>query len=130
MTEDRPVPRTAPAGLHPCQLYAHVAAPVPVRTQYHHSRPVYLQNRVYGRILHPADTWLCGLCHDAVHETIDWLLGEGRQPSPMPGRNTIAEARRTVAWYQQAQLEAEERPTGALPREIRTRSAVDPRVGP
>lgn len=92
-------PLTATAATQPCSLYAHSAAPVPIRTQYHHSRPVYLQNRLYGQIRYPADTWLCGLCHDAVHETIDWLLGEGRQPVPAPGRNTLLAARRTVDWY-------------------------------
>lgn len=97
--------RTAPAASQPCSLYAHTAAPVPIRTQYHHSKPVALQNRVYGQIRYPADTWLCGLCHDAVHETIDWLLGEGRKPNPMPGRKTLAEAQRTVQWYRQAMEE-------------------------
>jgi hypothetical protein len=92
-------PRTATAAEQPCQLYAHTGSPVPLRTQYHHSKPVYLQNRLYGRIVHPADMWLCGLCHDAVHEVIDWLLGEGRQPNPAPGRKTLAEAQRTVEWY-------------------------------
>lgn len=96
-------PRSAPAAAQPCSLYAHTDPPVVVRTQYHHSRPVYLQNRLYGQIRFAADTWLCGTCHDGVHETIAWLLGEGRQPDPMPGRRMLAEARRTVAWFREAQ---------------------------
>lgn len=91
--------RTATAASHPCELYAHTAPPVVIRTQYHHSKPVFLQNELYGRIVYPADTWLCGLCHDSVHETLDWMLGKGRQPNPLPGRKTYAEAERTYDWY-------------------------------
>lgn len=97
--------RTAPAHEHPCELYAHTRPPIPIRTQYHHSRPVYLQNRVFGRIIYGPDLWVCGLCHDALHETIDWLLGEGRKPNPMPGRKTLATATRTVEWFRQASSE-------------------------
>jgi len=95
-------PRSARAVDQPCSLYAHTVSPVPLRTQFHHSKPVYLQNRVYGEIRFGPDTWLCGLCHDAVHETIDWLLGEGREPNPLPGRKTRALAETTVAWYREA----------------------------
>jgi hypothetical protein len=95
-------PRTAQAAEEPCALYAHNDSPRPSRTQGHHRHPVYLQNRVYGQIRDPELMFLCGLCHDSVHDVIGWLLGEGRQPNPMPGRNVIAEAKRTVAWYRQA----------------------------
>jgi hypothetical protein len=100
--------RTAPAAEQPCALYAHTAAPVPMRTQYHHSRPVYLQNRVYGQIRYAADFWVCGTCHDNLHETISWLLGEGRRPNPAPGRKTLTEAQRTVAWYRAALADKEQ----------------------
>lgn len=93
--------RTAQAEDRPCQLYTHSTAPIPSRTQGHHRHPVYLQNRVYGEIRDPELLWLCGLCHDSVHEVIGWLLGESRVPAPMPGRNVIVEAKRTVIWYQQ-----------------------------
>lgn len=93
--------RTARAADKPCALYRY-HAPQVVRTQGHHTRPVYLQNRVYGRIQDPDLMWLCGSCHDAVHEGISWMLGEARKPEPMPGRLALAEARRTVAWYQAA----------------------------
>lgn len=46
-------PRTAQAAERPCQLYAHTASPVPTRTQGHHRHPVYLQNRIYGRLRDP-----------------------------------------------------------------------------
>jgi hypothetical protein len=74
---------------------------MPIRTQFHHSRPVYLQNRLYGRIVYPADFWVCGLCHDAIHEILDWLLKEGRRPSPMPAINTkmYQAALSTYNWY-------------------------------
>lgn len=96
--------RTAPAADKPCELHKY-HAPRPIRTQYHHSKPVYLQNRVYGSIRYGADTWLCGTDHDSLHEVIDWLLGEGREPNPKPGRQVMAEAQRTVDWYRAAQKE-------------------------
>ena len=90
-------------------MYAHSCAPRPARTQGHHRHPVYLQNRVYGRIQDPEVLWLCGLCHDSVHEVIGWLLGFSRRPEPMPGPVVQREAQRTVDWYQQA-LAAKETP--------------------
>ncbi len=101
-----PEPRTARADDRPCELYAHHAPPV-VQTAGHHTKPVYLQNRVYGRIVHPDLKWLCPNCHTAVHEVIGWLLGETRRPSPMPGWKTTAEAKRTVDWYRAATAEKE-----------------------
>ncbi len=97
-------PRTARAADQPCELYRY-HAPRVVQTAGHHVAPVYLQNRVYGRIQDPTLKWLCPNCHTAVHEVIGWLLGETREPSPMPGRNVIEEAERTVAWYRAAQEE-------------------------
>lgn len=93
-------PQTATAATQPCQLYTY-HAPAVVRTQGHHRHPVYLQNRIYGQIRDPELLWLCGSCHDAVHEWISWLLGEARQPNPEPGRYAKAEAERTVAWYRE-----------------------------
>ena len=49
----------ARAADRPCELYRY-HAPVPSRTQGHHRRPVYLQNRVYGRI-RPAVTVRWGM---------------------------------------------------------------------
>jgi hypothetical protein len=91
-------PQTAKASDHPCELYRY-HHPYPVRTQGHHIHPVFLQNRVFGRIVDNELKWLCGTCHDSVTETIDWLLGEGRKPDPMPGRNVLVEAQRTLDWY-------------------------------
>lgn len=94
-----PEPRTAPAALRPCVLYAHTASPRPSRTQGHHRHPVYLQNRVYGRIEDPELLWACGLCHDSIHDWISWLLREARVPDPWPSPRARAEAERTVEWY-------------------------------
>ncbi len=99
-------PRAAQAAEEPCQLYVHSGSPKPSRTQGHHRHPVYLQNRVYGRIRDPELMYVCGLCHDSLHDLIRWLLDEGRQPNPMPGMNAIREAKRTVEWYRTAQTEA------------------------
>lgn len=81
----------------PCELVAY-HAPTPVMTEFHHTRPVFLQNRLYGRIIYPADLWLCSNCHDAVHAWLYWLLGERREP-PYIGRAAKAEAERTYTWY-------------------------------
>lgn len=91
--------RAAQAADRPCELYAHSGSPRPTRTQGHHRRPVYLQNRLYGQIRDPELLWLCGLCHDSVHDWIGWLLGESRRPEPEPGFKAKAEARRAVDWY-------------------------------
>lgn len=94
----------AEAADRPCQLYAY-HAPAVVQTEGHHVHPVYLQNRVYGRIRDNELKYLCGNCHAAVHRWIAWLLGEQSKPNPEPGRLAKAEAQRTVDWYRQA-LEA------------------------
>lgn len=94
-----PEPLGAIAAEKPCQLYVHTSTPKPVRTQGHHRHPVYLQNKVYGKIQDSELLWVCGLCHDSIHEAIGWLLGESRKPNPMPGRNVMREAKATVKWY-------------------------------
>ena len=67
-------PLEAQAKDRPCQLYRY-HRPKPSRTQGHHRHPVYLQNRVFGHILLPELLWVCGTCHDAVHDWISYLLG-------------------------------------------------------
>jgi hypothetical protein len=95
--------RTARAVDHPCELYAHTAAPIPSRTQRHHRFPEYLQRAVWGEERDDEDVmWLCGTCHDNVHEAIGWLLGETRQPNPMPGYKTLVEARYSIGRYRTA----------------------------
>lgn len=95
---DSPSPRTLPASQQPCQLYkSH--SPWPCRVQGHHRHPVYLQNRVYGHIQDSELLWLCGTCHDNVHEWLSWLLREARKPSPEPGAYAKREAQRSYLWY-------------------------------
>jgi hypothetical protein len=94
--------RTATAAAQPCQLYTHSAGPIPSRTQHHHRYPQELQKRLWGevRLEGPDDMlWLCGLCHDNVHEVLGWLLRESRMPNPMPGGNAVREAKRARDWY-------------------------------
>jgi hypothetical protein len=91
-------PRTATAASRPCELVGY-HAPAVVRTQGHHRRPQYLQVRLWGEVRDETLLWLCGSCHDAVHEWIGFLLGESRRPAPEPGRLAKAEAQRTVDWY-------------------------------
>ena len=90
-------PRQAQATEHPCEL-ADYHAPAPVITEFHHTKPVFLQNRLYGRIVYPADLWVCSNCHEAIHAWLYWLLGERKKPTVM-GRLARAEAERTYAWY-------------------------------
>jgi hypothetical protein len=92
-----PEQRTAFFEERPCALVAY-HAPTPVMVEIHHSKPVYLQNRLYGKIQFAADLPLCSNCHDAVHAWLYWLLGERRQP-PYCGRAAKAEAQRTFDWY-------------------------------
>lgn len=91
-------PVSATAASQPCEL-AGYHAPRVVRTQFHHSKPQYLQHRLWGEVRFGADVWLCGSCHDAVHEWIGFLLGESRHPDPEPGRLAKASAEATVEWY-------------------------------
>lgn len=93
-----PAPATATAEARPCELYAY-HSPRPSRTQGHHRHPVYLQNRVYGKIVDPELLWVCGTCHDNIHEWLGFLLGESRRPIPEPGTKAKAEAQRSFEWY-------------------------------
>ena len=90
--------RTAQATAHPCELHDY-HAPAPVVTEGHHWKPVYLQNRLYGRIVDSTLTWLCSNCHEAVHAWLYYLMGERRRPNPDPGRKAKAEAQRTYEWF-------------------------------
>jgi hypothetical protein len=94
--------RTATAASQPCQLYAHRDSPRPSRTQHHHRYPEYLQVRLWGEVrLQTGEDmlWVCGLCHDSIHDAVGWLLGETRRPNPLPSRKAMTEARRAVSWY-------------------------------
>lgn len=95
--------RTAQAAEKPCAMYRHLW-PRPTRTQGHHRHPVYLQNRVYGKIRDSELLYLCGLCHDSVHDWLSYLLGEGRKPNPEPGPRIKAEAKLSYEWYKSFQV--------------------------
>jgi hypothetical protein len=81
----------------PCELLDY-HAPKPVMTEYHHTKPVFLQNRLYGQIAFGPDLWVCSNCHDSIHAWLYWLLGERREP-PYIGRAAKTEAERTYKWY-------------------------------
>lgn len=98
MADDIQELRTAKAADKPCELYSY-HAPTPTRTQGHHRLPMYLQRRVWGAVENEELMYVCGTCHDNIHEWLGWLLGESRQPSPEPGRLAKAEAKRTYDWY-------------------------------
>lgn len=100
---------TAPATMHPCQLYR-THAPRPTRTQWHHRFPEYLQRRVWGETRvqaspqdsHPDMLWLCGTCHDSVHDWISYLVDGWRRPDPPPGTTVRREAQNALARYRLA----------------------------
>lgn len=95
--------RTATATSRPCELYAHTDSPIVVRTQGHHRFPLYLQRRLYNGAAPNNDLlWVCGLCHDSIHDLLSYRLGEARQPDPMPGRNVRRVVNETLAWYEAA----------------------------
>lgn len=101
MTEPYPRADTkAFASDHGCQLVTY-HAPVPVVTEFHHTKPVFLQNRVFSEIRYGPDLWVCSSCHDAIHAWLYWLLGERKKP-PYIGRAAKAEAERTFEWFQSA----------------------------
>ena len=102
-------PLTAPFDDKPCELLKE-HRPIPTLTEYHHSKPVYLQNRLYGRIVYGADTYLCANCHDSVHEWIYWLMGE-RRAEPRVGYAAKAFAAKTVDWYNQERKRIDEAST-------------------
>lgn len=92
-----PAPERAFFDDQACQLVEY-HAPRPVMTEYHHQKPVFLQNRLYGKIIYGPSLWVCSNCHDAIHAWLYWLLGEHKQP-PYIGRAARMEAQRTFDWY-------------------------------
>lgn len=91
----------AQASDQPCEMFgAH--RPRVVRTQHHHSHPQYLQLRLWGEVRDGPDTWVCGNCHDAIHEVLSWLLGEARVPDPMPGPRIRKAAQASFDWFEAA----------------------------
>jgi hypothetical protein len=96
------VTRTATASTKPCELYKDHGSATPSVTEGHHRHPVYLQNRVYGRIQDTQLLWVCSTCHDNIHAWLYWLLGERAQPNPLPPTRARVEALAAFAWYQGA----------------------------
>lgn len=85
----------------PCELHTS-HSPVVVRTQGHHRFPVYLQNRVYGKIVIPDLLWICGTGHDSIHDWLPYALGDStRRPDVKPGWKTMDEVEAVVDWYRE-----------------------------
>ena len=85
------------SGEKPCELYKY-HKPYPAITEGHHWNPVFLQNRLWGKIHNNNLIWLCPTCHSNVHAWLDWLLGERKSKPSVPMR-ARAEAERTLRWY-------------------------------
>lgn len=90
---------TASAAAKPCELYVDHGSARPSITEGHHIFPVYLQNRVYGRIERPDLIYVCSTCHENTHAWLYWLLGERREPNPHPPARAKALAQRAYDWY-------------------------------
>lgn len=89
----------APASLWPCAMYRDHGSAAPSVTQGHHVRPVYLQNRKYGRIQDNTLLYLCGTCHDNTHAWLYWLMRERTKPNPEPPARAKALAQGAYDWY-------------------------------
>lgn len=98
-------PLEASSAVRPCELYRDHGSSAPSFTEGHHLHPIFLQNRVYGRIQDPQLMWLCSSCHDNVHGHLYGLLGDRKMPVvPVPRRaRQVAEA--AHAWYDNAMKE-------------------------
>lgn len=89
--------RTAQFTEHPCELVKY-HAPTPVMTEFHHRKPVFLQNKLYGKIVYGADLWVCSNCHDAIHAWLYFMLGMWKEPTHI-GRAAKAEAVNAYEWF-------------------------------
>lgn len=92
-----PAPARAFWGDQTCELVTY-HAPEPVMVEYHHQKPVFLQNTLYGKVIYGPSLWVCSNCHDAVHAWLYYLLGEHRAPARI-GYAARREAERTFAWF-------------------------------
>ena len=90
-------PRTAFYEDHPCQL-VRFHAPRPVITEYHHTKPEYLQKRLYGHTVYGPDLWVCSNCHEAIHAWLYFLMGERKEPQHV-GRSAKRSAEATLKWF-------------------------------
>ena len=70
-------------------------------TQGHHIHPVFLQNRLFGRIVDNELLWACGNDHDSIHAWLYWLLRERSKPDRDPGRLVKDVAEVSFSWYQE-----------------------------
>lgn len=92
-------PITASATDKPCELYLDHGSARPVITQGHHIKPVYLQNRKYGKIVSNELMYLCGNCHDSIHAWLYWIMGERKMPTaPVPIR-AKNKAQQAYDWF-------------------------------
>lgn len=83
----------------PCRFHKYHWPPV-LETELHHLKPVYLQNRVHGKIVDPTTAPACPTGHSNFHAWISYLLGERRRrPWRLGTRVEMKHAREVVDWY-------------------------------
>lgn len=82
---------------HSCALYKW-HNPQPVMVGYCYQKPVFLQKKLYDKVLYGPSVWFCGNCHDAVLAWLYHLLGIREEP-PVIGSKAKREAEKTYDWY-------------------------------
>lgn len=81
-------------------MYKDHGSSAPSLTQGHHIKPEFLQRRIYdGKEPHQELVYLCGTCHDNLHNWLYFLLGEWREPMPHPPARAKAWAQTAYDWY-------------------------------
>lgn len=94
-----PKPRLARADVRPCEVHGYHWPPY-IETEGHHIFPVYLQNKVYGKIVKPDLVWTCDTGHKNMHAWLSYLLGERKV---RPFRNCTQREReyvmKAVTWF-------------------------------
>lgn len=81
-------------------MYKDHGSIAPSLTHRHHVKPEFLQRRLYdGKEPHQEITYLCGACHDNLHNWLYFLLGEWREPDPHPPYRARQWAQVAYDWY-------------------------------
>lgn len=94
-------PQTASSQQRPCEVHGYHWPPI-VETEGHHTYPVYLQNRVYGKIVHPHLTWICDNGHKTVHAWLSYLLGERKYAPHRRGtKKEMVLVQEAFDWYKE-----------------------------
>lgn len=94
-----PKPRMASADVRPCEVHGYHWPPY-LETEGHHIYPVYLQNRIFGKIVLPDLVWTCDNGHKNIHAWLSFMLGERkRKPFRRGTRKEMELVMEAFDWY-------------------------------